>query len=248
MVVFPKEKCLYTLIHEFSHSFVNHLVDNNIKALEESGRKLFEPVQEKMRKQNYGSWNIMMYETLVRVSVIKYMKDHNYSPMDIKKEINSQLSLGYLWIEDLLTEIEEYDRKRKEYPTLESYMPRIIDAFQTYPQKMDIYKEKFDTKRPKVVSINEFSNMDRNVSSSLKNVTINFDKPLLGDGISINPGQQKDAFPKFKDYKYSEDKKSITIEWELEKNKEYDFVLLGLNFKSEEGVPINDYEISFKTE
>ncbi len=248
MVIFLEQEYLPTLVHEFSHSFVNHLVDNNIKALEESGKKLFEPVQEKMRNQNYGSWNIMMYETLVRVSVIKYMKDHNYSYMDVQKEINEQLSLGYLWIEDVLNEIEEYDKKRKEYPTLESYMPTIIDAFQTYPHKIAIYREKIDAKRPQVVSISEFSNMDRNVSSLLKNVTINFDKPLLGQGISINPGKQNKPYPKFIDYKYSEDKKSVKIKWELEKNKEYDFVLTGIHFKSEEGVPIIDYEISFKTE
>lgn len=247
MVVFPKEECLYTLIHEFSHSFVNHLVDNNIKALEESGKRLFKPVQEQMRRQNYGSWNIMIYETLVRASVIKYMKDHNYSDLDVTKEINTQLNLGYLWIEDILIELEKYDRKRIEYPTLESYMPVIIDAFHTYPQKIGIYREEFDAKRPKVVSISEFSNMDKNVDSSLEHVTINFDKPLLGEGISINPGQRNEPCPKFKGYKYSEDKKSITIEWELEKNKDYVFVLLGLQIKSEEEVPINDYEISFKT-
>lgn len=248
MVIFPEKEYFLTPIHEFSHSFVNHLVDKNIKALEESGKKLFEPVQEKMRRQNYGHWTIMIYESLVRVSVIKYMKDHKYSDLDVKKEINRQLNLGYLWIEDLLAEIEEYDSKRTEYPTLESYMPRIIDAFKTYSQKIDIYRKEFDSKRPKVVSINEFSNTDKNVDSSLEHVTINFDKPLLGEGISINPGQQNEPCPKFKGYKYSEDKKSITLEWELEKNKDYAFILLGLQIKSEEEVPINDYEISFKTE
>lgn len=248
MVIFPENEYFLGLIHEFSHSFVNHLVDNNITALEESGKKLFEPVQEKMSNQNYGHWSTMMYETLVRVSVIKYMKDHNYSSMDVNKEINEQLSLGYLWIKDLLNELEKYDRERIEYPTLESYMPMIVDAFHTYPQKIDIYREELDAKRPKVVSISEFSNKDRNVSSLLKNVTINFDKPLLGEGISINPGKQNKSYPKFEDYKYSEDKKSIILEWELEKNKEYDFVLIGLQIKSEEEVPINDYEISFKTE
>jgi Domain of unknown function (DUF4932) len=248
MVIFPEKEYFPTLIHEFSHSFVNHLVDDNISALEESGKKLFAVVQEKMRNQNYGHWTTMMYETLVRVSVIKYMKDHNYSPMDVKKEINRQLSLGFLWIEDVLTEIEEYDKKRKEYPTLESYMPTIIDAFQTYPQNIDIYREKIDKKRPQVVSISEFSNKDRNVSSLLKNVTINFDKPLSVEGITTDRGKQNEPYPNINGHNFSEDKKSIIIEWELEKNKEYVFVLTGIAIKSEEGVPINDYEISFETE
>lgn len=247
MVIFPEEEYFPILIHEFSHSYINHLVDNNINALEESGKKLFEPLQEQMRRQNYGHWSIMIYETLVRASVIKYMKDHNYSDLDVTKEINTQLNWGYLWIEDLLTEIEKYDSKRTEYPTLESYMPRIIDAFKTYSQKIDIYMKEYDSKRPKVVSINEFSNKDTNVSSLLKNVTINFDKPLQ-EGISINGGKQNEAYPKIKGHKFSEDKKSITLEWELEKYKEYALILTGISIKSEEGIPINDYEISFKTE
>jgi hypothetical protein len=255
MVTFPEKGYFPTLIHEFSHSFVNHLVDNNIKALEESGIKLFEPVQEQMRNQNYGDWPIMIYESLVRASVIKYMKDHNYSDTDVKIEIINQINLGFLWIEDLLTEMEKYGRERTEYPTLESFMTTIIAAFQTYPQKIDIYREKYDfysekydSIRPKVVSISEFSNKDRNVSSLLKNVTINFDKPLYDKTYSINLGKQREAFPNFKEIKYSEDKKSIILKWELEKNKEYDFILSGISIRSEEGIPINDYEISFKTE
>lgn len=248
MAIFPEKEYFLNPIHEFSHSFVNHLVDKNIKALEESGKKLFEPVQEKMERQNYGHWTIMIYESLIRASVIKYMKDHKYSDLDVKKEINHQLNLGYLWIEDLLAAIEEYDSKRTEYPTLESYMTILIDAFQTYSKKIDKYRKEVDLKRPKVVSINEFSNKDKNVSSSLRHITINFDKPLSGDGISIGYGKQNDACPKFKGYKYSEDKKTITIEWELEKNKDYDFVLLGFNFITEEGFSLNDYTISFKTE
>ena len=78
------------------------------------------------------------------------MKDHNYSDLDVTKEINTHLSLGYLWIEDILTELEKYDRKRIEYPTLESYMPVIIDVFHTYPEKIDIYREKFDAKRQRL--------------------------------------------------------------------------------------------------
>lgn len=247
MVIFPEKEYFRTPIHEFSHSFVNYLVDNNIKALEESGKKLNEAVLEKMIRQNYGAWTTLMYESLVRASVIKYMKDHNYSDMDVKREINSEKSRGFLWIEDLLNELEKYDRKRTEYPTLESYMPRIIDAFQTYPKKIDIYRKEFDSKRPKVISINEFSNKDNNVSFLLKNVTINFDKPLQND-ISIHGGNQKEPYPNIKGHKFSEDKKSIILEWELEKNKEYYFVLSGNGIKSEEEVPINDYEISFKTE
>ena len=71
---------------------------------------------------------------------------------------------------------------------------------------------------------------------------------MLGKGHSINYGEDEDAFPDFKKITYSEDKKSVTIEWELKENKNYEFVLTGLSFKSPEGISIKDYEIKFKTE
>ena len=248
MVIFPEKEYFPNLIHEFSHSFVNHLVDNNIKALEESGKKLYEPVQEKMRNQNYGHWTTMMYETLVRASVIKYMKDHNYPPMDVAIETNRQLCLGYLWLEDVLSAIEEYDNKRKEYPTFESYMPIIISAFQTFPEKIDTYREMIEARRPKVVSIDEFSNGDRNVPSSLRSVTINFDRRLHSQGISINMGENDEPYPDFniEELRFSEDQKSIILGWELKENTPYVFVLVYM--QSFDGATMNDYRISFKTE
>ena len=250
MVVFPTREYLPNLIHEFSHSFVNHLVDGNLLAFEESGKKLFEEVESEMTRQNYGRWNTVIYETLVRASVIKYMQDHDYSPMDVTIETNRQLCLGFLWIEDVLNTIEEYDNKRTEYPTLESYMPTIINEFQTYPQKIDIYRKEIESRRPKVVSIDEFSNGDRNVPSSLKSVTINFDRRLSLQGISINGGENDEPYPDIilEEMRFSEDQKSIILGWELKKNTEYVFILTGVAIESENGADINDYKISFKTE
>ncbi|WP_172435862.1 DUF4932 domain-containing protein [Sediminicola luteus] len=247
IVIFPKEIYLHTLIHEFCHSFVNHLIDKNKKALQESGEKLFQPVKEIMRQQNYGHWTTLLYESMVRASVIKYMKDHHYSEEVVQKEINEQLSLGYLWIEDLLLDFEAYDLQRSTYPTLEEYMPRLIEAFQTYTQKIGAYTKKIDAQRPKILSISEFANYDQNVPSQLKKVTINFNKPVR-KGVSINKGKPNEAFPNFKDHALSADKKSLTLTWSLEPNKAYGFILTGIAIKSEEGFPIKDYPISFHTE
>ena len=248
MVIFPEKEYFPNLLHEFNHSFVNHLVDDNIKALEESGKKLFEEVKSEMNNQNYGHWTTVMYETLVRASVIKYMKDHNYPQIDVAIETNRQLCRGFLWLEDVLDEIEKYDNKRIEYPTLESYMPTLISAFQTYPEKIDIYREKIEARRPKVVSIDEFSNGDRNVPSSLRSVTINFDRRLHSQGISINMGENDEPYPDFniEELRFSEDQKSIILGWELKENTPYVFVLVYM--ESFDGASMNDYKISFKTE
>lgn len=248
MADFTIDSYFPTLLHEFNHSFVNYLLEKNPEPFRKNGEILYNAVENEMQNQAYGNWKTMLNEALVRTAVIKYMKDHNFSEEEIKNEINKQLNRGFLWIEELLSELESYDQQRNKYPTLESYMPNLIKAYDTYASRIDIYTEKFDEKRPKIVSINEFKNGEQKVNHSLNKITINFDKPLLGKGHSINYGEDEDAFPDFKKITYSEDKKSVIIEWELKENKNYEFVLTGLSFKSPEGISIKDYEIKFKTQ
>lgn len=233
-----------TLLHEFNHSFVNHLIYNNKDAFRDSGEKIFSVVGDEMRMQAYASWETVLCEALVRAAVIKYMKDHNFDADQIEGETKAQLDRSFFWIKELVGELENYDRQRNIYPTLGSYMPKIIEAYKGYADKAPL----IDEKRPKVVSINEFTNGDTNVSSSIQKITINFDKPLLGKGYSIFYGNKgQDAFPKFGDMTYSEDKKTLLMEVNLEKGKEYQFVLTGRSFKTEEGIGMKNYEISFKT-
>lgn len=237
-----------TLLHEFNHSFVNHLLEENPEPFRINGEKLYTTVVDEMQSQAYGNWHTMVNEALVRAAVIKYMKDHNFSKEEVEKETNEQLNRGFIWIEDLLSELERYDANRKRYPTLESYMPNLIKAYDRYSDNIDAYVENLEAKRPKVISLSEFNNGDQLVNTTLKQLTINFDRPLLGKGQSISYGEDKNAFPDFKKLTYSDDKKSIIIEWELKENKNYEFVLTGLSFKSPEGISIKDYKISFKTQ
>jgi len=223
------------------------LLEQNPEPFKKNGEILYNAVENEMQKQAYGNWETVLNEALVRTAVIKYMKDHQFSEEEVEFEINKQLNRGFLWIEELLVELENYDRQRHKYPTLESYMPNLIKAYDTFASKINTYIEDFDQKRPKIVSIDEFKNGDQKVNHSIKKITINFDRPLLGKDHSINYGENQEALPDFKKIIYSKDKKSITIEWELYENKNYEFVLTGLAFKSPEGISINDYRIKFKT-
>lgn len=248
MVVYGKNGYFSTLIHEFNHSFVNHLIDKNDSALKDSGEKIFGKVKEKMASQAYGNWKTVMYEALVRAAVIKYMKDHNFDQVDIARETGQQLSRGFIWIRELVEELEKYDKNRSKYPTLESYMPNIVAAYKTYADNMDKYAEQVENMKPKVVSIEGIVNGDTNVDAATETITVNFNIPLIGRGYSINYGKKgKDAFPKFEHIGYANDNKSLVLKPILESNKEYQFVLTGLSFTSREGIGMDNYEISFKT-
>jgi len=134
------------IIHEFNHSFVNSLINKNKEALRESGEKMFSVIKDVLANQAYGTWEIMMCEALVRAAVIKYIQDSDYyqqlqqmigSDFHIKEfMINMEKENGFFWIEELIAELESYDRQRDKYPTLESYMPKLIEAYKIWAEKM----------------------------------------------------------------------------------------------------------------
>ena len=135
-----------TIIHEFHHSFINYLIDKNKEAFRESGEKIFSVVKETMAKQAYNTWEIMMYEALVRAAVIKYVKDSdyyqnkmgNYYQQMIEFLINSEKENGFFWIEELVAELESYNNQRGVYPTLENYLPKLIEAYNTWAEKIQV--------------------------------------------------------------------------------------------------------------
>lgn len=232
------------LIHEFNHAFVNHLTEKHKDILRDSGEKIFATVGEDMSRQAYPLWEIMMNEAFVRAAVVKYMIDHGYEQAAIDKEVNYQMRRKFLWIKALVAQLQNYDKQRNTYPTLDSYMPVLAEAYKEIATKVSEAEEK----RPRIVSVSEFENGSTSVDSATKTITINFDRPLKGEGYSVYTGMKGDtAFPKVEKIYYANDNKSVVMEVALEANKEYQFVMKGQAFVSPEGIPINDYEVNFKT-
>ena len=128
MPVFMADEYFPILLHEFNHPFVNHFIEENKEIYIESGEKMFSVVEDEMLNQSYISWESMMTEALIRGAIIKYMKDHDFEQSEIENEINLQKDKGFFWVEEFADELENYDTQRDKYPTLESYMPRFIDA------------------------------------------------------------------------------------------------------------------------
>ncbi len=237
-----------TLVHEFNHSFVNHVVEKYHTQLKQSGKTIFEPLEEKMNAQAYGSWQTMYAEAVVRAAVVKYLKDNDYEEDFVQSALVDELQRGFVWTEELLDELDRYDNNRTKYPNLESFMSEIVRFFDEKAPNIHGLLKTVEVRRPRVATIKPFINGSQMVDSSLKKIEIVFDKPLKGRGYSINKGTKgKDAFPKMTDISYSEDKKSVFIEINLQPNKEYQFVLTGRGFKIVEGYGMNNYEVTFKT-
>ena len=128
--------------------------------------------------------------------------------------------------------------------SLYKLLPRLAEAYTGFAQ----YTANYDSIRPKVVSIDEFTNGDTTVRSDIKTITVHFDRPLVGRGHSFNYGHLgMEAMPKIINVNYANDNRTVIIGVELLPGKEYGITLLGLSFRTPEGDAIKPYEISFKT-
>lgn len=127
--VYKVDEILPTLIHEFNHSYVNHLTKKFEKDFESAGAELFELLKAGMGSQHYNSWQTMLNEALVRASVIRYLLNHNTDGKAAKYQLISDFGRGFFWMKDLVETLGAYEKKRNKYPTLESYMPVLIDFY-----------------------------------------------------------------------------------------------------------------------
>ena len=137
MAVFPMEDYIPVLLHEFNHSFVNHLTARHREAFRESGETFFAAIEEQMRAQAYSSWEIMLNEALVRAAVIKYMKDHGVDSASVAGLVQMEKRRGFGWIEPLVAELDKYAAARDEYPTLNDYMPRLAEAYVQWTEQVE---------------------------------------------------------------------------------------------------------------
>lgn len=189
---FPKS-IISTVVHEFCHSYTNPIVDSHLDILKKSAELLFPLVEEKMTSMAYPSWQIMMYETFVRVCVIRYMKD-NYGNEKANREAAHDVERGFLWVDDLAKFLYQYESNRDKYPTFDQFVPRIADNLYTHvevvrnqiSQEPDDNKEKWEKSKmegPKIVKIFP-ENGAKNVDPEIKEIRLTFNRKM-GKGMSV---------------------------------------------------------------
>jgi len=131
--VFSTMYDLPIVVHEFCHPFIDNLTAKHRELFRESGEK----ISSDAITEAYPSWEVVLDEVLAHASMIKYMKDHDFAQSEIKMWINAiKEGFGFFWIEELVEELEKYDKQRDQYPTLESYMPKLSEAYKIWTENI----------------------------------------------------------------------------------------------------------------
>ena len=117
----------YRLImwHEFSHSYLNKIIDNNFGELSRFS-SMFYPIQDQMEKLAYGSWKICMYEHLVRAATIR-LTDLYVSSDEAVQMMDKEIERGFIYLPKFVGALEEYESNRDKYPVIDSIYPVLLE-------------------------------------------------------------------------------------------------------------------------
>jgi hypothetical protein len=244
---FEAASYLSTLIHEFNHSFINPLSDQYEKQLSESGQAIFQKKGPSMRRLAYGEWKTMYNEALVRAAVVIYLKDHA-DTIAADREVKAQQASGFIWMPQLVTLLEVYQKERKTYPTLASFMPRLVEFYDQAQLNLDHYEDEYLAHCAKVISTNPFRNGEMDVNPTISTVQFNFDKPLDGIRYFIGPGKMgKEHYPEVLKFTFADDNKSLIMHVKLQPNTVYQVGITGSRMRTRDGYSVQNYSLDFKT-
>lgn len=242
--VFPADKYFPIIVHEFNHTFINPILEKfeHNDTLKRSAASLFNSVKSFMVADNYAMWQIMVNESLVRASVVRYLIDNHANGGVIDAEMTEQEDEGFFWIRPLVALLGKYEKHRDLYPAFEAFYPKIIHFFDTTATS-------YKNKRPEVRAMSPSIDAKPDVDPGLKTMTFYFSRPMDAHHYSFRYGKLgKAGFPVTKVIGYSKDGKSIEVSLDLQPDTEYEMVLRGSRtFKSADGYPLKSRTVRFRT-
>lgn len=174
-----------TIAHEFCHSYCNPLIDKHESALRAAGERIYSQVEDAMRSQAYGNWKTMMYESLVRASVVRYARATEGEAAE-RKHIEYEKSRHFLWTGELADLLGEYEQQRDQYPTLDAYFPKLVGFFDGYAAGFAAdapERTPADADAPHIARMSP-ENGATGASPKTKQIRITFDRKMSG-GMSV---------------------------------------------------------------
>lgn len=232
------------VIHEFCHHYCNPLNNQFWSLMSKSAEKVYEEKEMQMRQSAYGSALVMMNETFVRASVIRYMNTH-YPQLDESALVNAEEEQGFILTQTLCDALKQYEQQRDKYVTMTDFMPSYANFVNDFDLKQYKKAQKKLAKLNATYKVN-IKNGAKNVPSGLFHLVIKFSKPMTG-GIALGYSQAEVEFPTLKNYSWPDDRTLDAI-FLLEPSHQYGFTVLGSYYTTVDGHTAGDTkEFNFTT-
>ena len=235
-----------SVVHELCHSYLRPVLETNFESLRDSATALYLLQRPKMEAQAYRSGYTVMNETLTRACTNRFLQAKGL-PGEVASDFAYNRSRGFLWIEDVTRRLEEFEEHRERYPTFADFAPELIRFFDDLTRDLPHTVEELNARRPRIVKLIP-PNGATDVDPSLEAIEVTFDQTMRTGAWSVVGGGPR--YPKTGTPSYDADGKVFRLPVELEPEQEYE---LWLNrgphrsFASEEGIPLDPVQVSFRT-
>lgn len=130
----------------------------------------------------------------------------------------------------------------------EDALSAFVDKSRYFDKPVQLLKSEYERSRPVVVAIKPFGNNSQNVDPATTQLTIEFSAPM-DDGyrsFGLGPLGEKSIFKLKRVIGYSDDRRSLTLEIELEPGRHYQKTV-NAYFRSKEGISLKPFLIDFTT-
>ena len=232
------------VIHEFCHHYCNPLNSQFWSLIDQSAERVFKEREAQLRQSAYNSALIMMNETFVRASVIRYMKVH-YPQVEESAFIKEEEKQGFILTKALCDALKEYEQQRDKYATMSDFMPVYAKAVNDFDLKQYNKRQKALAKKDATYKVN-LKDGAKDVPSGLFTLVIKFSKPML-NSIALYMCTSGVEFPPVKSYNWRDDK-TLEVVFLLEPSHQYGFVVMGTEFPTKDGHSAGkNMEINFTT-
>lgn len=121
---YPADGIQELLWHEFSHSFVNTITQEN-GALVDQCELSFNMVKVQMNQINYGDCKTFVDEGIIRSIVARLVLDSG-DEARYQEILKEQEDIGFIYTEALCTKLAEYEQNQDAYQTFEEFFPELI--------------------------------------------------------------------------------------------------------------------------
>lgn len=234
------------MVHEFNHSFVNPATAQHQKELG-AAKSVYAAVADEMRSMAYADAETMVNESLVRAAAIIYLQQAGESKLENLSRIRKEQGNGFIWMDQLVDLLKQYETQRTQYPTFESFLPRIASLYRELAAHTADGLAAFTPQWAHVVKVETFANGAQDVSPAIKAINIQVDKPLDPNGYSIYNVSDGGLNPITGKPEFSADGLHLLLPVKLEPNQSYGFELTSESFSTPDGHPLLNYKVHFKT-
>lgn len=124
---------LYNLVwHEFGHSFANPACEKQPYADQlQALSHLHAPIKESMKQQAYAEWFAVVREHLTEAVALRLAAQKFGEDFAEQNYVRPQKGRRWIYLWPLLDALKQYEANRATYPTLEDFMPKIVEAFKS---------------------------------------------------------------------------------------------------------------------